>query len=67
MFEEHGIILARAQLVFYGTDTFGNSLINDIIEPLVGECRALGQMAEELKYQIIDIDTALAEVRAMEV
>ena len=65
MFENTGAILARSQGLFSGTDSFGESLIGEIIEPVMDQCKALGQMAEEVETHWANINAALAEVRAM--
>jgi hypothetical protein len=65
MFDEHGVILSRHIAFFSGTDSFGQSLITEIIEPVAEECKFLSQMAEELDSSLEKIDAALDEVRAM--
>jgi len=60
-----GVILIQAQGLFSGTDSFGQSLIGEIIEPAAIECLALVQTAAEFETQLAGIDSALAEIRAM--
>ena len=60
-----GVILIQARELFSGTDSFGESLIGEIIEPVAAECIALGQIMAEVEIRLASIDAALAEVRAM--
>jgi len=65
MIDITGVILIKAQEIFSGTDSFGQSLIGEIIEPAAAECISLVQIGIEFEARLAGIDSALAEVRAM--
>jgi hypothetical protein len=65
MFDECGIMLSRHTEFFSNTDSFGQSLVAEILEPMTMEYIFLSQLAEELDADLAKIDAALEEIRAM--
>lgn len=65
MFDEYGKVVSRYIDFFSGTDSFGQSLVTEILEPLLGEYKFLSHMAEELEANLIKLDADLAEIRSM--
>jgi hypothetical protein len=65
MFDEYGKLISHYIDFFPSTDFFGQSLITEILEPLLGEYKFLSCMAEEMEANLVKIDAALAEIRAM--
>jgi hypothetical protein len=66
MFDEFSIILLRIIDIFADTDSFGLSLSEEIIEPMISECEALADLAEETQDLLEELDDALEEIRSME-
>jgi hypothetical protein len=65
MFDGYGKLISNYIDFFSSTDFFGQSLITEILEPSLGEYKFLSYMAEELEANLVKIDAALAEIRAM--
>ena len=61
-----GLGLLGTEGIFHEADSFGQSLMADIIEPMMSECKSLAHMAEETHRILADIDAALEEVRSID-
>jgi hypothetical protein len=63
MFSAH--VLVQCTEFFSGTDTFGQSIIDEILEPMSGQLCALIEMVEKQAEYIREIDLHLAETQSM--
>lgn len=67
MFREVNGFISHSKFHFQSNvqDQFGQSIINDIYDPILNEVSALEQMEEESERQISDINKLLEEARSI--
>lgn len=47
-------------------DSFGNSIIGDVLDPIIDEIRSLHSFHGEFKHQILIVDQLLQEARSIQ-
>jgi hypothetical protein len=66
MFEELVYTLSSNRDIFPSTDPFGQSLIAEVLDPMIAMCASLAEMAGTIDGLLAGINASLAEIRSME-